>query len=179
LFLVETARTPFASLNLYPATDVESTSFYSAGGEPVVDEATRFQRHHNCTFIHSGATPLSRSFKMRFSTSVCTVALVSVASAKWDGKAPAEPTAFATQVVNAVQEAAVTQAPDASASRNFLQGADGANMYANNYYASEVLSLAIPSLANKALAAKASAVAKVPSFFWMYVLTISINSFEV
>jgi hypothetical protein len=116
---------------------------------------------------------------MKYSTALCTVALATFASAKWDGKAPAEPTAFATQVVNAVQEAAVTQAPDASVSRNFLQAADGANMYANNYYASEIMSLAIPSLANKGLAAKASAVAKVPSFFWMYVLAIPTEFFAV
>jgi hypothetical protein len=45
----------------------------------------------------------------------------------------------------------------------------GYSMYANNFYASEVISTAIPSLADKSLAAKASAVAKVPSFFWMYV----------
>jgi hypothetical protein len=53
----------------------------------------------------------------------------------------------------------------------------GYSMYANNFYASEVISTAIPSLADKSLAAKASAVAKVPSFFWMHVsLIFRINS---
>jgi len=43
----------------------------------------------------------------------------------------------------------------------------GAKQFANPYYSSQVHSLAIPSLSNKNLAAAASAVAKVPSFFWM------------
>ena len=66
------------------------------------------------------------------------------------------------------------QAPAGQASGGGGQGGagnpfQGYSMYANNFYASEVLSTAIPSLADKNLAAKASAVAKVPSFFWMFV----------
>jgi cellulose 1,4-beta-cellobiosidase len=101
---------------------------------------------------------------MKLSTSVCTAVLVSFASAKWDGNPPPEPTAFATQVVHAVQEPAVTEAP-AAAGPNFFAG--NAKVYANTYYASEVISLAIPSLSNSALAAKASKIANTPSFFWM------------
>jgi cellulose 1,4-beta-cellobiosidase len=103
---------------------------------------------------------------MKLSSSVCTVALASFASAKWNGKPPPEPTAFATQVVNAVQEAAVTQAPEATAAGGSNPFA-GAKIYANNYYSSEVVSLAIPSLANPALAAKASKIAETDTFFWM------------
>lgn len=47
----------------------------------------------------------------------------------------------------------------------------GYQLYANPYYSSEVYSLAIPSLTSS-LAAKASAVAKVPSFVWLYVLLL-------
>lgn len=59
-----------------------------------------------------------------------------------------------------------TASGGSSASGNPFAGKQG---YANPYYASEVSSLAIPSLPSS-LAAKASAVAKVPSFTWLYVL---------
>jgi cellulose 1,4-beta-cellobiosidase len=103
---------------------------------------------------------------MKISTSVCTVAIASIASAKWDGKAPSPvptPTAFATQVTHSIAGPAITQAAPVG---NFFQGA---KVFANGYYSSEVISLAIPSLTNKGLAAKASQVAKIPTFFWMYV----------
>jgi cellulose 1,4-beta-cellobiosidase len=83
------------------------------------------------------------------------------------------PESVATSVPSAVKdvsEPVVTQAPEEQrAAGNPFQGV---TQYANNFYASEVHTLAIPSLVNKALAAKASAVAKVPSFFWMYVSTL-------
>jgi hypothetical protein len=103
---------------------------------------------------------------MKFSIAVCTAVLATLASAKWDGQAPPEPTFFATQVIKEVNEAAVTQAPAAPPADSFFKG--GVKVYANKYYESEVMSIAIPSLSNKALAAKASVVAKTPSFFWMY-----------
>jgi cellulose 1,4-beta-cellobiosidase len=82
------------------------------------------------------------------------------------------PSSVATGVPSAIKEVnepMVTQVPE-------QQGAganpfSGFTQYANNFYASEVHNLAIPSLVDKGLAAKASAVAKVPSFFWMYVST--------
>lgn len=42
-----------------------------------------------------------------------------------------------------------------------------ATLYANTYYANEVLQTAIPSLSNTAMASEATAVAKIPTFFWM------------
>ena len=44
----------------------------------------------------------------------------------------------------------------------------GVALYANPYYASEISTLAIPSLTG-AMATKAAAVAKVPTFVWLYV----------
>ena len=43
----------------------------------------------------------------------------------------------------------------------------GVAPYANPYYASEISTSAIPSLTG-AMATKAAAVAKVPTFFWLY-----------
>ncbi|KAF2436104.1 cellobiohydrolase-like protein II precursor [Tothia fuscella] len=100
---------------------------------------------------------------MKYTTIVSVGSLAAVALAKWDGVAPPAPTSFATQVIQAIDQPQVTQAPAAEDKENFLQG----KVYANGYYSSEVMSLAIPSLANQALAPQASKVAKEPSFFWM------------
>lgn len=96
--------------------------------------------------------------KSVLSTAILAASLV---SAKWDGKAPAEPTAMVTSVVKSVEEPAATYAPSAE---NPFQGA---KLYANKFYANEVKTLAMPKLANKALASKAQAVGKIPTFFWM------------
>lgn len=46
----------------------------------------------------------------------------------------------------------------------------GVQLYANPFYSSEVVSIAIPSMVaegSTALAAKATAVAQVPSYYWL------------
>jgi len=101
--------------------------------------------------------------KSVLSTAVLAASLV---NAKWDGKAPAAPTAIVTSYLKNMEEPAATNAPAAG---NPFQGA---KLYANKFYANEVKTLAIPKLANKALASGAQAVAKIPTFFWMWVFHI-------
>jgi cellulose 1,4-beta-cellobiosidase len=73
--------------------------------------------------------------------------------------------ALAPLLVSSVAGAAISNAVRATVTTNPFSGYQ---LYANSFYASEVSASALPSMTGTAQAA-ASSVAKVPSFFWLWV----------
>lgn len=102
-----------------------------------------------------------------------TMTTTTRASTTTTPKGPTSTTTKATTTTNGGGSGTTTTAGSgSSASGNPFASKQG---YANPYYASEVSSLAIPSLPSS-LVAKASAVAKIPSFTWLYVRSFSNTS---
>jgi len=75
---------------------------------------------------------------------------------------------LATSVAGAAISNAVRATVTTAASVNPFSGYQ---LYANSFYASEVSASALPSMTGTAKAA-ASAVAKVPSFYWLWVASL-------
>lgn len=83
----------------------------------------------------------------------------------------AHPVIFVVTLALVQGSAALPQASTTSATTTAASASGNpftsATLRANTYYADEVLQTAIPSLSNQALAPEASAVAQVPTFFWL------------
>lgn len=103
---------------------------------------------------------LSIAIPYHIDSMIYPLGLLAIAASAMAVAVPQATTAKTTTSTKATTTAAATTS--AAAGNPFA----GKQLYANAYYSSEVINLAVPSLP-ASLKAAASAVAKVPSFYWM------------